>query len=126
MSSVVMVVEDEFFVALDIEDVLTGLGYEMDGPYPTVREAGDGLSAKTPDCAILDVRLKDGDVFPVADALHAAAVPIIFHSGHADDQQLRKRYPSARICSKPSSPSSLQAAIEDAMAASRAARASAD
>lgn len=116
MPNVVMVVEDEFFVALDIEDVLTGMGYEMAGPYPTVREAKDGLSAQTPACAILDVRLKDGDVFPVADALHTACVPIVFHSGHADDNELTRRYPTALICSKPSSPSSLQAAIEAAMA----------
>jgi two-component system, response regulator PdtaR len=116
--SVVMVVEDEFFVALDIEDILMRLGYEMAGPYPTVREAGEGLSAQTPDCAILDVRLKDGDVFPVADALHAAHVPIVFHSGHADDRELRRRYPTALICAKPSSPSSLQTAIEAAMASS--------
>lgn len=115
MPNVVMVVEDEFFVALDIEDVLMGMGYEMVGPYPTVREAGDGLSARMPDCAILDVRLKDGDVFPVADALQAALVPIVFHSGHADDKELRQRYPKALICSKPSSPSSLQGAIEAAM-----------
>ena len=115
MPNVVMVVEDEFFVALDVEDVIACLGYEMVGPYPTIREAREGLSALTPDCAVLDVRLKDGDVFPIADALHAAKVPIVFHSGHADDRELRRRYPTALVCSKPSSPSSLQAAIEAAI-----------
>ncbi len=110
-----MVVEDEFFVALDIQDIVEGMGHLMDGPYPTVREASDALCSQKPTCAILDVRLKDGDVFPLADALDAAAVPIIFHSGHADDAHLRRRYPLALICSKPSSPSALQSAIEDAI-----------
>ncbi len=35
-----------------------------------------------PDCAILDVYTGDGEVYPLADALAEAGVPIIFHSGH--------------------------------------------
>ncbi len=34
-------------------------------------------------CAILDVRLRDGEWFPAAERLREAGVPLIFHSGHA-------------------------------------------
>ncbi len=111
----VLVVEDELFVALDVQDVVEGTGCRVDGPYATIVETLDALAAGLPDCAVLDVRLRDGEVFPAADRLHAAGVPIIFHSGNATDGDLASRYPCAAICAKPSAPAILTAAIVHAV-----------
>jgi FixJ family two-component response regulator len=112
----VMIVEDEFFVALDLETIVEDSGYQFDGPYASVAETSEALDRCMPHCAILDVRLKDGEVFPVADRLHIAKVPIIFHSGHADVSDLLDRYPGSQICSKPSTPKQLRSALEAAFA----------
>jgi FixJ family two-component response regulator len=115
MTKTVMIVEDELFVALDLENIVDDAGYISDGPYETVAESLEAVAADLPACAILDVRLRDGEVFPVADRLRDAGIPFIFHSGHADEADLRGRYPSARICPKPSSPSQLRDALHQAL-----------
>lgn len=108
----VMLVEDEVLVALDIEDIIGQAGFDVDGPYMTVSETLRAVSDSQPDCAILDVQLRDGEVYPAADILRDAGVPIIFHSGHADSAGLTERYPDAVICGKPCNPVNLQSALE--------------
>ena len=64
-----------------------------------------------PDVALLDVRLSDGEVFPVADTLAADGVPIVFHSGHAQSAELAEAYPGAAVLSKPATVDRLIAAL---------------
>lgn len=116
MTKTVMLIEDELFVALDVQDVVEEAGFSVDGPYVSVADALAAVAQHLPGCAILDVRLTDGEVFPAADILRDAGVPIIFHSGHADATSLRGRYPQALVCSKPCSPSALRAAVETVLA----------
>lgn len=111
MAETVMLVEDELFVAMDLQMMLEEAGWTVDGPYASVEEALQAMQAGLPDCALLDVRLKDGDVFPLADRLAEADVPIVFHSGHAEPQALQERYPASAVVSKPSLPGALRAEI---------------
>ena len=97
----ILVAEDEFLIALDVMDELVSAGFDTIGPFPRTSEALDYCADNTPDCAVLDVRLVDGDSFPIADLLTARSVPIIFHSGHSSSAALNRRYPQARICPKP-------------------------
>ncbi len=110
-----MIVEDEMLVALDVQDMVEEAGLQAEGPYETVSSSLDALESGMPNCAILDVRLLDAEVFPVADRLRDAGVPLIFHSAHADEAQLKTRYPAAQICSKPCSPSALRTALKKAL-----------
>ncbi|TPW26135.1 response regulator [Pararhizobium mangrovi] len=103
-----LLVEDEFFVALDLQDMAEEAGFSVDGPYATVSEALTVAADRHVCCAILDVRLLDGEVGPLADMLYANDVPIVFHSGHVDNAELEKRYPEATICMKPSSPTRMK------------------
>ncbi|MBI0474135.1 response regulator [Sphingomonas sp. MA1305] len=110
-----MLVEDELFVALDVQMTIEEAGLSVEGPYTSLAEAEAALSTLDPHallCAVLDVRLRDGEVFPAADRLKAAGVPIIFHSGHADQQALERRYPGALVCGKPCSPGTLRSSIQ--------------
>jgi DNA-binding response OmpR family regulator len=76
----VLVVEDEFIIALDLCDTVEELGFALDGPYPDKAHAFEAIERALPDAAILDVNTEDGEVFPLADVLARAGVPIIFHS----------------------------------------------
>ncbi|MBO9725070.1 MAG: response regulator [Novosphingobium sp.] len=111
MTCAVLIVEDELFVALDLEDTVEALGYSIAGTCGTLAGTLAAIERQLPTCAILDVRLPDGEVFPAADVLRDAGVPLIFHSGHADENQLKTRYPEAQVYSKPCSPSRLREAL---------------
>jgi DNA-binding response OmpR family regulator len=52
----VLVVEDEFLIAMELELLLGRHGYRVLGPAATVAEALRLLAAEAPDAALLDVR----------------------------------------------------------------------
>ncbi|WP_233192684.1 response regulator [Acidimangrovimonas sediminis] len=112
----ILVVEDEAIVALDLQCILEDMGVSVIGPCPSVASGMSAVEWRKPDAAILDVQLADGEVYALADALHAAQVPLIFHSGHADSAQLSKRYPGARFCPKPSSAHDIESCVAALMA----------
>jgi DNA-binding NtrC family response regulator len=115
----VLVVEDEFIIALDLSETVEDLGYELEGPFADNKNAFEAIDREMPDCAILDVFTADGEVFPLADALTEAGVPIIFHSGHVPPSEVRERYPEAIACSKPCPPSQMIDMLQQAVDRSR-------
>ena len=115
----VLVVEDEFIIALDLSETVRDLGYALEGPYADKAHAFDAIEDHLPDCAILDVYTADGEVYPLADALTEAGVPIIFHSGHVSPSEVRQRYPQAWACAKPCSPDKLIDVLQEAVEQSR-------
>ncbi len=103
----VLIIEDEIFVALDLQMTFEDEGWDVAGPFASIEQSRLYLEDHTPDCAILDVRLIDGEVFPIADLLTSRNVPFVFHSGHADSRQLTSRYPQSAFCQKPCLPGRL-------------------
>lgn len=103
----VLVVEDEFIIALDLSETVRDLGYRVEGPFADKQNAFIAIDQEMPDCAILDVQTADGEVYPLADALADAGVPIIFHSGHIAPTEIAERYPHAQACAKPCPPDRL-------------------
>ena len=78
-----LVVEDEFLVALDLAMVLERHGWHVLGPAATIAEALRLLDDERPAVALLDVALKEGTVTPVAEALRAQNVPFIVASAYS-------------------------------------------
>jgi two-component system, response regulator PdtaR len=115
----VLVVEDEFIIALDLSETVKDLGYALEGPYSDREGAFQAIESELPDCAILDVFTADGEVYPLADRLTEAGVPIIFHSGHVTPREVRERYPEAWACAKPCAPDKLIDALQEAVEHSR-------
>ncbi|WP_233548491.1 response regulator [Aurantiacibacter zhengii] len=110
----VLVVEDEVIIALDLSETVRDMGFRVEGPYANNGHAFIAIDQEMPDFAILDVRTADGEVFPLADALTEAGVPIIFHSGHITDHEIAERYPNAQTAAKPCPPSKLMQMIAEA------------
>ena len=79
-SDVILLVEDEPFIAIDIEEALLNAGYSVEA-RSSRKNALRWLSENTPSVAILDVYLKDGDGTEIALILRDRGVPIIFCSG---------------------------------------------
>ena len=111
----VLVVEDEFIIALDLSETVKDLGYALEGPFADKANAFLAIESDMPDAAILDVYTNDGEVFPLADKLVEAGVPIIFHSGHVTPQEVKARYPDAWACAKPCPPDKLIDVLQEAV-----------
>jgi len=78
----VLVVEDEAFLVMLIEDMLGELGFEIAGMATRVAPALSLVAALEFDLAILDVNLDGRMSFPVADVLDKRGVPYIFATGY--------------------------------------------
>jgi two-component SAPR family response regulator len=80
----VLVVEDETLIAVLIEDILAGMGCEIVGPIAKLETALQTAKNGAFDIAILDVTIRGGKVYPVAEELIARGVPFILASGYGD------------------------------------------
>ncbi len=78
----ILVVEDEYLIALELDDQLKAAGYRVIGPVADVDGALKALKADRPDAAVLDVNLAGEWVTPVAQVLQAMSVPFILTSGY--------------------------------------------
>lgn len=79
----ILLVEDEYMIAVDLADALARLGAEVVGPVPTLERALALATSPAPlDGAVLDVSLHGELVFPVADALLARGVPFVLATGY--------------------------------------------
>jgi len=79
-----MVVEDEWLIASEIEDVLLSMQCEVVGPVARLAEALKLASDEALDAAILDVTINGGQVFPVAEKLLERGIPFLLSSGYGD------------------------------------------
>lgn len=113
----ILIVEDEPLVAQDLAYFVTDAGFRVGGPFSAVEQALAALpKAAPPAIAILDVKLRDGEIYPLADRLRELGVPMIFHSAHVNERDIVQRYPSARVCCKPFDASLLRQVIDDVVA----------
>jgi DNA-binding response OmpR family regulator len=78
----ILVVEDEFLLACSLEEDLTGFGFHVVGPFNTLPKALEAARREDFQAAVLDVNLNGTMVFPLADALVARGVPIVFLTGY--------------------------------------------
>ncbi|HJL48008.1 MAG TPA: response regulator, partial [Polyangiaceae bacterium LLY-WYZ-15_(1-7)] len=86
----ILVAEDEAVVAMDLEDRLLRLGYDVLGPVSTGDEAVELALAHAPDLLLLDVHLGTGrdGVEVAASVLQRRTVPVVFLSAFVDEATL--------------------------------------
>jgi CRP-like cAMP-binding protein/CheY-like chemotaxis protein len=81
----VLVAEDEYVLAMELQQTLRGAGATVVGPAPSIGQALHLIDIdRRIDAAVLDVNLGGQMVFPVAERLKAAGVPIIFATGYGE------------------------------------------
>ena len=82
----VLVVEDEFLLAMELEALLEQRGWRVLGPVATVDRALAMLDQHRPAIAVLDVNLKGRRATPLAAALQDRGVPFVLVTGYSDMQ----------------------------------------
>ena len=108
----VLIVEDEYFLADDMAQVLQKLGAQVLGPVPSMDRALALLADELVDAAILDINLKGQMVFPLADVLREQGVPFVFATGY-DAAAIPEAYRDVPLWEKPFRPEDLAKALPD-------------
>ncbi len=100
-SQSILIVEDEALIGHSLADAVEELGGAPLGPFATVSEASEILTRVTVVGAILDGKLLDGDVTPLACLLAERAVPIVIHSGTGVPPEIASQWPQIPFVGKP-------------------------
>ena len=114
----VLLVEDEFMVALLLETMLTDLGYQVVGPVARLEKGLEMVEQEAIDLAVLDVNINGREVYPIAEALEARGIPFIFATGYGSTG-LHPAYSGRPVLQKPYRREHLRVAIEGACDQSR-------
>jgi hypothetical protein len=93
LSGPVLIVEDEFLVAIHVEGILQDLGFDEIHWAHSLETAERALAAGPPALAILDINVGPKLVYPFAERLREVCVPFVFSSGGAELPQEWAEYP---------------------------------
>lgn len=116
----VLVVEDDYFIAMEIEGALRDAGFQVVGIAATACEAEAMARNTAPHMAIMDIRLagrRDG-VQAATELYNKLGIRSLFSTAHGD-AEMRRRAAAARPLgwlAKPFSPTLLIDAVKAALA----------
>jgi len=115
----ILIVEDEDIIAMDLENKLKNMGYDVAGLASSGQEAVRQAAALQPDLVLMDIRLKGAmDGVTAAHQIRALFdTPVVYLTAHADDYTLhraKKTEPVGYIL-KPFEDKELHASIELAL-----------
>jgi CheY-like chemotaxis protein len=106
----ILVAEDEFFVALVVEETLQSVGCTVLGPYSDLAQATAAAAEEPIDAAVLDINLGGEMVYPLAEHLHRHGIPFVFTTGYAV-ADLPEHFRVFECLNKPVDPTTLKRAV---------------
>ena len=100
-----LIVEDEFMIALDLEDAMSALGFDVCGLASSDRTARSLAMSKDPDIVLMDVCLEGGreGIEPARWLREVCGASVVFVTACGDEntvERIHKRVPGAPILSK--------------------------
>ena len=113
-----LVLDDEFLIALDIQQILEAAGAASVKCFGTSTECLDALNAGEKfDLAVLDFKLGDGarNSFSVAALLSRQGTPFVFVTGMTQKDVRSAEFPDAPLVEKPYQPPLLLDAVRRAL-----------
>ena len=95
----ILVVEDDYFVALDLESGLRDAGFQVVGPVPTAEEALALARSERPLLALMDIRLAGArDGIDTALALYRdLGIRCVFASAHVEAPYRKRAEPAVPL-----------------------------
>lgn len=101
-----LIIEDEFIIAMAIEDVLRDCGFETFDIATSPDAAIEAAAEQCPDLITADVQLRPGCGIETVRAIDPdPATPVIFITGNA--KEVRQRLPQHIVLDKPFSEQTL-------------------
>jgi DNA-directed RNA polymerase specialized sigma24 family protein len=113
----VLIIEDETFIALDLEGLVESLGHRVLGVARTHSEAVALAKAKRPGIILADIQLADGSsgLDAVNEMLRTVEVPVIFITAYPERFLTGTRPEPAFLITKPYQPAMVSAVISQAL-----------
>src|SRR5580700_8369756 len=113
----VMIIEDETFIAMDLEGLVEGLGHRVLGVARTHAEAITLAKAKRPGLILADIQLADGSsgLDAVNELLRTFEVPVIFITAYPERFLTGERPEPAFLIAKPFQPATVSAVLSQAL-----------
>ena len=120
----VLIIEDETFIAMDLEALVESLGHRVLGVARTHSEAVALARKKKPGLILADIQLADGSsgLDAVNDLLGAFEVPVIFITAYPERFLTGERPEPAFLIAKPFQPAMISAIASQALFFARNAR----
>ncbi|MET3858261.1 MULTISPECIES: response regulator [unclassified Rhizobium] len=110
----VLILENEAFIAMDIEEIASSLGAKSVTTLDNRAAAITWLVAHSPDIAIVDPLLNDGVCSDVAALLSARGVPFVVYAGAEVVGKGSEAFATALWVGKPATPEALRQAMLEA------------
>ena len=113
----VLIIEDEAFIALDLEGLVESLGHRVLGVARTHKEAVALAAAKRPGIILADIQLADGSsgLDAVNEMLKTFEVPVIFITAYPERFLTGERPEPAFLIAKPFQPTTVSAVLSQAL-----------
>lgn len=113
----VLIIEDEAFIALDLEGLVEGLGHRVLGVARTHKEAVALAKVKRPGIILADIQLADGSsgLDAVNEMLRTFEVPVIFITAYPERFLTGERPEPAFLIAKPFQPTTVSAVLSQAL-----------
>lgn len=105
----ILVVEDEFFIGSDLQQIFADAGAESI-LVNTADTAVAKLAEMRFDAVILDIHLQDESTYPVADDLRRRSIPFVFLSGYLT---IREGYTDIPFIDKPFTAETVTRTLKD-------------
>ena len=120
----VLIIEDETFIAMDLEGLVESLGHRVLGVARTHSSAISLAKAKRPGLILADIQLADGSsgLDAVNELLKSFEVPVIFITAYPERFLTGERPEPAFLIAKPFQPATVSAVISQALFFERKAR----
>jgi DNA-directed RNA polymerase specialized sigma24 family protein/CheY-like chemotaxis protein len=120
----VLIIEDETFIALDLESLVESLGHNVLGVARTHKEAVALAARQQPGIILADIQLADGSsgLDAVNEMLNSFQVPVIFITAYPERFLTGERPEPAFLIAKPFQPSTVSAVLSQALFFERNAR----
>ncbi|MCJ8139289.1 HWE histidine kinase domain-containing protein [Falsirhodobacter halotolerans] len=113
----VMLLEDQFLIAMDVEAMLEDAGFQTISLASNVNDALALVESGVVELAVLDVNLGRETSLPVAEALHARGIPFVFATGYDEGSALPKHMRDVQVVRKPYDQGNLVAALTESFTA---------
>jgi DNA-directed RNA polymerase specialized sigma24 family protein len=120
----VLIIEDETFIAMDLESLVESLGHRAAGVARTHDEAILLAKAKRPGLILADIKLADGSsgLDAVNELLKSFEVPVVFVTAYPERFLTGERPEPAFLIAKPFQPATVSAVVSQALFFERKAR----
>jgi CheY-like chemotaxis protein len=113
----VLIIEDEPLIAMQLEDLVIGLGHTVSGTAATRTQARTAVGEAMPGLVLADIQLADGSsgLDAVDDILSVGSMPVIFITAYPERLLTGDRPEPTYLVTKPFQEATVRAAISQAL-----------